>query len=252
MRVDALGAALAAVPADEPVIVALQAGNLHSGAYDPFAEAIPLAHERKAWVHVDGAFGLWAATSPQLRELVGGVEAADSWATDAHKTLNVPNDCGVAIVARPEAVRRAFGLAASYLVLAADAGPADPQAKVPELSRRARGIPVYAALQSLGRQGVRELVERLTRHASALADGVGRIPGAEVLNDVVFTQVCFAFEDDARTAEVGARLIADGSVWISGSRWRGRAVLRISVSNWSTDEADVATTLDAIRKAAAG
>jgi glutamate/tyrosine decarboxylase-like PLP-dependent enzyme len=250
LRVDALREALERVPPEAPIIVALQAGDLHSGAFDPFREAIELAHSRGAWVHVDGAFGLWAATVPRLAPLVDGVAEADSWATDAHKTLNVPYDSGLAIVRDTAALRAAFGIYTSYL-MADTAGPGDPSEKVPELSRRARGVPVWAALRSLGREGVVELVDRLTRHARALADGVVRIPGARVLNDVSYTQVCVAFEDDARTREVTARLLADGEVWMSGSRWKGRDVLRISVSNWSTDEQDVAVSLEALRRAAA-
>jgi glutamate/tyrosine decarboxylase-like PLP-dependent enzyme len=233
-----------------PAIVCLQAGNLHSGASDPMPELIGAARERGAWVHVDGAFGLWAAASPLYRGQVNGIEAADSWATDAHKTLNVPYDCGVAVVARPEVMRGTFGVHASYLV-ADVTGPGDPYEKVPELSRRARGVPVWAALRSLGRAGTVELVERLARHARALAGGLAQIPGAEVLNDVVFTQVCVSFGDDDRTLRVIENLLADGTAWMSGSRWRGRAVLRISVSNWSTDEDDVALSLDAVRRAAA-
>ncbi|HEV7811709.1 MAG TPA: aminotransferase class V-fold PLP-dependent enzyme [Leifsonia sp.] len=244
---DALRAALARV--DGPVVVALQAGNIHSGASDPFEETIALAHDHDAWVHVDGAFGLWAAASPKLRHLVSGLEAADSWATDAHKTLNVPYDCGVAIVSRPEVIRATFGVHASYLV-ADQLGPGDQLEKVPELSRRARGVPVWAALQSLGRSGTVALVERLVDTARALADGVERIPTVEVLNDVVFTQVCMSFGSDERTRRATDRLIAEGDVWMSGSRWRDRDVLRISVSNWSTDAADVATAIAAVERAA--
>jgi glutamate/tyrosine decarboxylase-like PLP-dependent enzyme len=198
---------------------------------------------------VDGAFGLWAAAVPRLAHLTAGVELADSWATDAHKTLNVPYDCGVAIVADPSAMRAAFGLATTYLIHD-ETGIGDLHDRTPELSRRARGIPVWALLRSLGRQGVVELVDRLARRASELAAGVRAIDGAEVLNDVVLTQVCVAFGDDERTRAVTRRLIADGEVWMSGSRWRGRDVVRISVSNWSTDEADVARSLAALRRAA--
>ena len=247
IRLDALAEALDA--GSGPTLVCLQAGNVHSGAFDPIAEATALAHEKSAWVHVDGAFGLWAAASPALRRHVQGYESADSWATDAHKTLNVPYDCGIAIVARPAALRAAMGVQASYLVLAGP-GSSDPFEKVPELSRRARGVPVWAALQSLGRSGVADLVERLARHAGDLAAGMAEIPGAEVLNDVVFTQVCVAFEDDSRTRDVTARLLADGTAWMSGSRWRNRDVLRCSVSNWSTDEADVKASVEAVRRAA--
>ena len=246
LRADALAEALAQV--EGPTIVALQAGNLHSGAFDPFTEAIDLAHRHGAWVHVDGAFGLWASASPSLRHLVAGVAGADSWATDAHKTLNTPYDCGIAVVADPEALRAAMSMHASYLVHASDKG--DPLDKVPELSRRARGVPVWAALQSLGRSGVVDLVEGLVANARLIADGMAAIPGAEVLNDVAFTQVCVSFGTDERTRDVTARLLADGTAWMSGSRWRGRDVLRVSVSNWSTDEADVEASLAAVRRAA--
>jgi glutamate/tyrosine decarboxylase-like PLP-dependent enzyme len=251
IRPDALAAAMDD-PAGNggPAIVCLQAGNLHSGAMDPMREAITVAHERGAWVHVDGAFGLWAAASPRYRGLVEGIELADSWATDAHKTLNVPYDCGMAIVSKPDVVRSVFTLHTSYLI-ADDRGPGDPFEKVPELSRRARGVPVWAALRSLGRSGTIRLVEGLVTHARALADGIARIPGAEVLNDVVFTQVSVSFGDDERTRQVIERLLADGVTWMSGSRWRGRDVLRISVSNWSTDEADIAESLSAVERAAA-
>jgi glutamate/tyrosine decarboxylase-like PLP-dependent enzyme len=247
IRLDALADALDQVTG--PSILCLQAGNLHSGAFDPIAAATAMAHERGSWVHVDGAFGLWAGASPRLRHLVAGYETADSWATDAHKTLNVPYDCGISIVAHPAALRSAMGMQASYLVH--DEGPGDPLEKVPELSRRARGVPVWAALRSLGRSGVAALIDRLTDHARALADGIATIEGAEVINEVVFTQVCLTFGDDERTREVTRRLLEDGTVWMSGSRWRDRDVLRISVSNWSTDDADVATSIDAVRRAAA-
>ena len=172
----------------------------------------------------------------------------NSWTTDAHKTLNVPYDCGIAIVADRVAMRSIFGKHASYLI-ADKSGPSDPYDKVPEFSRRARGVPVWAALRSLGRSGVAELVEGLASHAKALAEGIADIPGAEVINDVVYTQVCLRFGDDTRTRAVTARLIADGAVWMSGSRWHDQDVLRISVSNWSTDATDVRRSVDAIRRA---
>ena len=247
IRLDGLADALAA--GTGPTIVCLQAGNVHSGAYDPLGAATALAHDRGAWVHVDGAFGLWAAASPGLRHLVEGHRTADSWATDAHKTLNVPYDCGIAVVARRRAVRDAMGVRASYLVHAE--GHGDPLDRVPEVSRRARGVPVWAALRSLGRSGVAELIDGLARHARAIAAGVATIHGVEILNEVVFTQVCAAFGDDERTRAVAARLLADGTAWMSGSRWRDRDVLRISVSNWSTDEDDVAASVQAVRRAAA-
>jgi glutamate/tyrosine decarboxylase-like PLP-dependent enzyme len=255
LRPDALAAAMEeaggnGVAGDSPAIVCLQLGNLHSGAFDPMAEAVRVAHDHGAWVHVDGAFGLWAAVSPEYRSVLAGVELADSWATDAHKTLNVPYDCGMAIVADPDAVHRVFGVHTNYL-LRDDAGPGDPFDKVPELSRRARGVTVWAALRSLGRSGTVALVERLAANARALAEGMALIPGAEVLNDVIFTQVSVSFGDDQRTRRITQALLADGTAWMSGSRWHDRDVLRISVSNWSTDAADVAQSLAAVERAVA-
>ncbi|MET4639437.1 aminotransferase class V-fold PLP-dependent enzyme [Mycetocola sp. 2940] len=245
LRPDALADALAGL--NGPVIVCLQAGNLHSGAFDPMREAIDLAHARGAWVHVDGAFGLWAAASTQYADHLDGLGRADSWATDAHKTLNVPYDCGVVVVAKPHLLRSSFGAHTEYLVHAIG----DPWENVPEFSRRARGIPVWAALRSLGREGTIALVERLAENARALAQRLAALPGVEVLNDVVFTQVSLSFGTDERTRAVTQALIADGSVWMSGSHWQGREILRISVSNWSTDAADVAASIDAVRRAMA-
>jgi len=248
-RIDtsALEAALAS-GGNAPTVVCLQAGNVHSGAFDAFAEAIAIAHRHGAWVHVDGAFGSWAAASPRLRHLTTGIEQADSWSTDAHKTLNVPYDCGVAIVRDLAAMRTAMGMHGVYLTPDLEHG--DPYERVPELSRRARAIPVWAVLRSIGHKGVAALIERLCDRARAFADGVATIPGAEVLNDVVYTQVCVAFADDARTRRIVQGLLEDGTAWISGSTWRNRAVLRISVSNWSTTQDDVAVTLDALRRMA--
>ncbi|MBP2216877.1 pyridoxal-dependent decarboxylase [Arthrobacter sp. CAN_C5] len=233
-----------------PALVCLQAGNLHSGAFDPFADAIAVAKKHGAWVHIDGAFGLWAAAAPELRHLTSGYEDADSWATDAHKTLNVPYDCGVAIVRDASALRSAMGLHASYLVHDAE-GPGDPFEKVPELSRRARGVPVWAALKSLGRDGVAAQVRGLAAAASDIAAGLARLDGVEVLNDVDYTQVCVAFGDNDTTRAVTARIIEDGRVWMSGSRWRDRDILRVSVSNWHTAGEDVDTAVDAVRSALA-
>ncbi|MGW6691742.1 pyridoxal phosphate-dependent decarboxylase family protein [Streptomyces sp. NPDC054961] len=232
-----------------PTVVVLQAGDIHSGAFDPFAETVRAARGAGAWVHVDGAFGLWAAASPAYAHLTAGCTDADSWATDAHKTLNVPYDCGLAIVRDPLAVRAAMGLRGDYLIQDELGDPVD---KVPELSRRGRAFTVWAALRSLGRSGVADLVERLCRHASAFAAGIARIDGARVLNDVVFTQVCAEFGSDERTERVLTRLLADGTAWISGSTWHGRRVLRISVSNWSTTDEDVTRTLEAVRRACDG
>jgi glutamate/tyrosine decarboxylase-like PLP-dependent enzyme len=245
IRVDELEAALG----EGPTIVCLQAGNVHSGAFDDFAAAIPVAKEHGAWVHVDGAFGLWAGASEQHRDLVAGYAGADSWGTDAHKTLNVPYDCGLAIVADPAPLRAALTVQGSYLI---PDSAGDPLDKVPEMSRRARGVTVWAALRALGRSGVADLVDRLVDNAKKLAAAVAELPGVEVLNDVVYTQVCLALEDDERTREATQRLLADGTAWMSGSRWAGRDVVRISVSNWTTDDDDIAKSVDALRRAIAG
>jgi glutamate/tyrosine decarboxylase-like PLP-dependent enzyme len=241
-------AALADALEDGPAIVCLQAGNLHSGAFDEFAPAIRVAHRHRAWVHVDGAFGLWAGATPTHRHLVDGYAAADSWATDAHKTLNVPYDCGVAVVAHPTALRSALGVQTSYLI--ADAA-GDPFDKVPELSRRARGVPVWAALAALGRRGVADLVDRLVQQAQAIATGIAAIDGVEVVNDVVYTQLCFTVGDAERTRAVTDHLLAGGVTWMSGSAWSGRQVIRVSVSNWATDDQDIAMSIDAVRRAVA-
>ena len=245
MLPEALETALRTRPGS-PTLVLLQAGNLHSGACDPFDACIPLAHQHRSWVHVDGAFGLWAAAAPTYRHLTAGVEGADSWATDAHKTLNVPYDCGVVAVRDEAALTAAMSVQGDYLIQ----GDRDPFGRVPELSRRARGVPVWAALRALGRSGVAEMVERMARHARTFADAIATIDGATVVNDVVFTQVCATFGDDDRTRAVVERMLADGTAWTSGSRWRDRAVLRISVSNAGTTDEDVARTVEALRRAA--
>ncbi|MEV4687933.1 pyridoxal phosphate-dependent decarboxylase family protein [Microbacterium sp. LWH3-1.2] len=234
---------------DAPAIVALQAGDVHSGAFDDFVAAVEVAHLAGAWVHIDGAFGLWAAASPRTRHLVEGVSHADSWATDAHKTLNVPYDCGVAIVRDDAAMTAALGARAAYLP--AMPGVRDPYDHVTEMSRRARGVPVWAALRSLGRQGVVRLIDGLTDAATALAAGFRAIPGLEVLNDVVFTQVCLAAGDDASTAALGEWLRAEGTVWASSSTWHGRTVVRFAVSNHGTDDEAVRRTIDAVARGAA-
>ncbi|QES04682.1 aspartate aminotransferase family protein [Streptomyces venezuelae] len=248
IRPEALRSALAGGE-PRPTIVVLQAGDIHSGAFDPFTASIRAARGAGAWVHVDGAFGLWAAASARHAHLTAGCAAADSWATDAHKTLNVPYDCGLAIVRDGSALSAAMGQRGDYLIQHEHGDPID---KVPELSRRGRAFTVWAALRSLGRSGVSDLVERLCRHASAFAAGIAGIEGATVLNEVTFTQVCATFGTDARTDRVLTQLLDDGTAWISGSTWHGRRVMRISVSNWSTTDADVARTLDTIRHAAAG
>ena len=247
IHVDGLTAALA--EHDGPAIVALQAGDVHSGAFDDFPRAIDAAHLHGAWVHVDGAFGLWAAASPRSRHLMAGAERADSWATDAHKTLNVPYDCGVAIVRDEATMAAALGAHAEFLPAVATVS--DPYDHVPELSRRARGVPVWAALRSLGRRGVVDLVDGLVDAAVALAEGFRAIPGLEVLNDVVFTQVCLASRRDADTIALGEWLRAEGTVWASSSTWHGRAVVRFAVSNRGTDAEAVRRTVDAVARGAA-
>jgi glutamate/tyrosine decarboxylase-like PLP-dependent enzyme len=246
MRADALGEALANT-ADGPTIVLLQAGNLHSGSCDPFDECIPVAKEHGAWVHVDGAFGLWAAASSTYRSLTAGMDQADSWATDAHKTLNVPYDCGIAVVRDAAAQSAAMGAKTDYLMADASGDPID---RGPELSRRARGVPVWAALRAMGRSGVADMIDQMCAHARTFAEAAADIDGAEVLNDVVFTQVSVAFGDDEGTLQVVSRMLEDGTAWMSGSRWRDRAVLRIAVSNATTTDDDVARSIEALRRAA--
>jgi glutamate/tyrosine decarboxylase-like PLP-dependent enzyme len=245
VRADALGDALAR--GRGPAIVALQAGNIHSGDFDPFVDCVAVAREHDAWVHVDGAFGLWAAVSPRWSDTVRGLGDADSWATDAHKTLNVPYDSGLAIVRDTDALASSMAMHGDYLIQASG----DPQERTPELSRRGRGFAAWAALRTLGRSGVLELVERLASHARTFAEGAREIPGCEVLNEVVFTQVCLSFGDDECTRAVAAALLADGTTWMSGSRWHDRVIVRISVSNWSTTDDDVRRSLEALRRAAA-
>jgi glutamate/tyrosine decarboxylase-like PLP-dependent enzyme len=248
-RIDVDGLAQALAAHHGPAVVALQAGDVHSGAFDDFTSAIAVARAHDAWVHVDGAFGLWAAASPRLGHLVKGLADADSWATDAHKTLNVPYDCGVAIVRDEAAMTASLGAHAAYLPAVATVP--DPYDRVPELSRRARGVPVWAALRSLGRRGVIDLVEGLVDAATALADGFRGLPGLEVLNDVVFTQVCLAAAEDADTAALGEWLRDEGTVWASSSTWQGRTVVRFAVSNHATDAEAVRRTVDAVARGAA-
>jgi glutamate/tyrosine decarboxylase-like PLP-dependent enzyme len=237
-----------------PTIVCAQAGNVNSGAFDPLPAICAAAHGHGAWVHVDGAFGLWAAASPALRQLVAGVEQADSVSTDAHKWLNVPYDSGLAFVARPEAHLAAFAKVASYFVLG-QGGERDPDAFTPEASRRARGFPVWAALRSLGRSGVAAMIERGCAQARRFADALGAADGVEVLNEVVLNQVLVRFPDpggdhDGRTAEVIRRVQAGGTLWLGGTSWHGMTAMRISVSNWSTTDDDVDRSVAAILAAA--
>ena len=248
MRADALVPALDA--AGGPAIVCTQAGNVNSGASDPFQAIIAIARARGAWVHVDGAFGLWAAASPELRHEVAGVETADSWATDAHKWLNVPYDSGVAMVADAGAHRAAMSMTAAYLARADDDERSNSD-WVPEASRRGRGLPVYAALRSLGRAGVRELVERCCTLARRMAATLAAEPGIEILGDVVLNQVLVRIGgDDAATDATVAAVQRDGTCWLGGTRWQGGAALRISISSWATTEDDVDRSAAAIASAA--
>ncbi|HYJ75369.1 MAG TPA: aminotransferase class V-fold PLP-dependent enzyme [Kineosporiaceae bacterium] len=248
MRPDALRDALAG--GEGPLVVCAQLGNVNSGALDPVGEICDLVHERGGWVHVDGAFGLWAAASPRLRHLVAGVEHADSWATDGHKWLNVPYDSGLVLCAHPEAHRTAMGSHAGYLISGAD-GARDGLEYGPDHSRRARGFAVHAALAALGRQGVADLIERSCSLARRFAERFAAADGVQVLNEVVLNQVLVRFDgDDDRTRRVVARVQAEGTAWLSGTVWLGRAAMRISVSNWSTDDADVDATVEAILRCA--
>lgn len=229
-----------------PAIVCVQAGNVNTGAFDPAAAIIPAARAAGAWVHVDGAFGLWAAASPRYRRLVEGLAGADSWATDAHKWLNVPYDSGLAFVRSPEDLRAAMGLTAAYLP---QGEHREPSQYVPELSRRARGVEIWAALKSLGRSGLAELVERCCACAQRFADGL-RVMGFEVLNEVVLNQVLVSFGTPEETVRVIAAIQEDGTCWCGGTVWQGRTAMRISVSSWATTQADVDRSLEAMGRAA--
>jgi glutamate/tyrosine decarboxylase-like PLP-dependent enzyme len=225
-----------------PAIVCLQAGNVNTGSFDPAAEICRRAHALGAWVHVDAAFGLWAAASPRYAHLADGVSEADSWATDAHKWLNVPYDSGLAFVRDSEKLRAAMGLTAAYLPQGAHR---EPSQYVPELSRRARGVDIWAALKSLGRSGLAELIERCCRLARRFADGLSSA-GFEILNDVVLNQVLVSFGAPETTARVIAAVQEDGACWCGGTVWQGRHAMRISVSSWATTEADVDRSLEAM------
>ncbi len=230
---------------DGPTIVCAQAGNVNSGAFDPFDEIAAACRRHNAWLHVDGAFGLWAAVSPALQHLVQGIEKADSWALDAHKWLNVPYDSGIAIVAHPQAHRAAFASTASYVQNSPD--KRDPNDWTPEFSRRARGIAVWAALKSLGRAGVRDLIERGCAQARLFAELLSKDPRAKVLNDVVLNQTVVRFGDsDELTNAVIARVQQDGVCWLGGTHWQGKGAMRISISSWMTTDADVRLSVDAI------
>jgi glutamate/tyrosine decarboxylase-like PLP-dependent enzyme len=248
MDLDTLAKTLA--DSDGPTIVCAQAGNVATGAFDAFGPIADACAEHEAWLHVDGAFGLWATASPATRHLTAGVERADSWAVDAHKWLNVPYDGAMAIVADPAAHVAAMSLAGPYLV--ADPGQRDNTNYVPESSRRARAIPIYAAIRSLGRVGVAEMIEHNCAQARRMAKRLNDIPGAVVLNDIVLNQVLVRLPggDDANRAAVAA-IQRDGTCWLGGTTWNGEYVLRVSFSNWATTDEDVDRSAAAIAAAAA-
>ena len=253
LRADALEQALRTDP-DAPTIVLLQAGDVNIGAYDSFANLIPIAKRYSAWVHVDGAFGLWASACPRLRHLTAGIESADSWATDGHKWLNVPYDCGYAFVTDPDAHRAALTYRAPYLTH--DTQARDQMDWTPEWSRRARGFATYAALRQLGRDGIADLVDRCCRYAHSLVTRIGSLPGAEMLWEPVINQGLVRFLDpglgaspadhDRRTDEVIAAILASGEAFFGGTTWRGQRAMRVSVCNWQTSDADVNRTVNAV------
>jgi glutamate/tyrosine decarboxylase-like PLP-dependent enzyme len=227
---------------DERTILCLQAGNVNTGAFDPAGAICPQARAAGAWTHVDGAFGLWAAASPKYRHLVKGCELADSWATDAHKWPNIGYDCGLALVREGAALRAAMGMRAAYLERGARREPAD---YTPELSRRARGIELWAGLRQLGRDGMAEIVERTCAYAQRFAAGL-KAAGFEVLNEVVLNQVLVSFGDAEKTARVVARLQTEGTCWCGPTVWQGKSAMRISVSSWVTNDEDVEKSLAAM------
>ena len=229
-----------------PTIVCLQAGNVNTGAFDPASEIIPKAKAANAWVHVDGAFGLWAAAAPCKAHLMAGYAEADSWATDAHKYLNTPYDSGLAFVRYPHVLQAAMAISAAYLP---SSSIRDPANFTPELSRRARGIEVWAALHTLGRSGLADLVERTCRHAARFAEGL-RAAGYSILNEVVLNQVLVTFGDAERTRRVITGIQQDGACWCGETIWQGQTAMRISVSSWATTEADVERSLQAMIRVA--
>jgi glutamate/tyrosine decarboxylase-like PLP-dependent enzyme len=241
MRVDSLPSI------SGPTIVCVQAGNVNTGAFDPVSEICAIAKDHEAWVHVDGAFGLWAAASPERAHLVAGIEEADSWTTDTHKWLNVPYDSGIAIVRNPADLRAAMSMSAAYHI---ETGKRDPWDYVPQISRRARGVEIWAALRSLGRTGLADLIERSCQHAARFAERLTKA-GYRVLNDVVLNQVLVSFGDEETTNRVISRIQEDGTCWCGGTVWQGQTVMRISVSCWATTEEDVERSLSAILRIAA-
>jgi glutamate/tyrosine decarboxylase-like PLP-dependent enzyme len=249
LEIDALREALG----DGPTIICAQAGEVNTGAFDPLPEIADACEQSGAWLHVDGAFGLWAAAAPSRKHLVDGIERADSWTTDAHKWLNVPYDSGIVFCAHPESHRAAMTITASYLIQDEGAQRVRDQVDwVPEFSRRARGFPVYAALRSLGRSGIAELVERCCEGATRFAEAIVELPGVELLNEVVLNQVLFRFESDERTDDVLRRVQESGEVWMSGTTWDGRKAIRVSVSNWQTGDEEIDLAVGAFAAAYAG
>jgi glutamate/tyrosine decarboxylase-like PLP-dependent enzyme len=255
MRADALRDVLSGL--DRPALVCAQAGNVNTGAFDPLPPIVEAVRANGGWLHVDGAFGLWAAADPARRHLVEGVGTADSWTTDAHKWLNVPYDSGLAFVADPAAHHAAMTLGAAYYVETTGA-ERDNYNWVPESSRRARGFTIWAALRQLGRDGVAELIARTSDHARRFAAGLAGAPSTLVLNDVVLNQVLVRFDDpsgdvdagDRRTDAIISAVQADGTLWLGGTRWHGVRAMRISVSGWATSESDVDASLAVIRRVA--
>jgi glutamate/tyrosine decarboxylase-like PLP-dependent enzyme len=251
MRADELAAVLASCQ-PHPIVCA-QAGNVATGAFDPLESIAGMVRAADGWLHVDGAFGLWAAASPVLRPLVAGLGMADSWATDAHKWLNVPYDSGLAFTAHPAGHRAAMSLSAAYLI-EAEGQDRDGDEWVPEYSRRARAFPIYATIRALGRSGVAELVERCCRLARRMADRLGQDPAVTVLNDVVLNQVLVRVGPDGETGDAWTRqaiaeIQRDGTCWLGGTTWHGKAAMRISVSGWRTTDADIDVSAEAIRRA---
>jgi glutamate/tyrosine decarboxylase-like PLP-dependent enzyme len=234
-------------PISGPTIVCAQAGNVNTGALDPIQKICEVAHQAGAWVHVDGAFGLWAMAVPSMSELAAGMQDADSWATDFHKWLNVPYDSGLALVRDADALQAAMAVTADYLPTASPVR--NPSDFVPELSRRARGVEVWAALRSLGREGVVELIERNCRQARRFSEGF-RSAGYSVLNDVVLNQVLVSFGDPETTTRVISEIQADGTCWCGGTVWQGQTAMRISVSSWATTDEDVEQSLEAMLRIA--
>ncbi|PYV71454.1 MAG: hypothetical protein DMG97_16265 [Acidobacteria bacterium] len=240
MRADAIP------PLTERTIICIQAGNVSTGAFDPATEICARAHDAGSWVHVDGAFGLWAAVAPARKHLLAGFREADSWATDGHKWLNVPYDSGIALVREPKHVFNALAVDASYYQLTA---AREPCHYTPELSRRARGVEIWAAIRSLGRAGIADLIERNCQQAAYVSERL-RHEGYRVLNDVILNQVLVSFGDAETTRRVIAAIQADGTCWAGGTTWHGQAAMRICFSSWATTQSDVEMSVDAILRAA--